>query len=92
MNEYTVLKGSAPTKGTSQASRKRLDDDDFLIDTEPVQHIEQVLSTTWHLPLHGQTEILLHSFGDSSSHCVVSERAEGEVTPKRLSEKLKPDW
>ena len=55
-------------------SRKRLDDDDFLIDAETVKHAEQILSTARHLPLHGQTEIFLHSFGDSTSHCVVSER------------------
>lgn len=62
-------------------SRERLDDDDFLVDTETVQHTEQVLPTPRHLPLHGQTEILLHSFGDPSRHCVVSTH---ENTDKQL--------
>lgn len=57
-----------------QVSGKRLDDDYFLINAETVKHSKQVFPTTRHLPLHGQTEILLHSFGDSSSHCVVSGR------------------
>lgn len=53
-------------------SRKGLDDDDFLVNAETVEHTEQVLPTARHLPLHGQTEIFLHSFGDPSSHCVMS--------------------
>lgn len=53
-------------------SRKGLDDDDFLVNAETVEHIEQVFPTTRHLSLHGQTEIFLHSFGDPSSHGVVS--------------------
>lgn len=69
--EYQQWKGS---KVIGQVSRKRLDDDDFLVDAETVKHTEQVLSTSRHLPLHGQTEIFFYTFGDSTSHCVVSEK------------------
>lgn len=61
-------------------SRERLDDDDFLVDAEAVKHAEQVLSTARHLPLHSQTEIFLHSFGDPTSHCVVSEETAAHTT------------
>lgn len=60
-------------------SRKRLDDDDFLVDAESVKHAQQVFPAARHLSLHGQTEIFLHSFGDSTGHRVVSEKIKGFV-------------
>lgn len=62
-----LIKSSVTTK----VSRQRLDDDNFLINTETMKHTEQVLPAARHLPLHGQTEIFFYSFRDSSSHCVV---------------------
>lgn len=55
-------------------SGKRLDDDDLLIDAETVKHAQQVLSTARHLSFHRQTEVFLHSFSDSTSHGVMSEK------------------
>lgn len=39
-----------------------------------MKHIQQVFTAAGHLPLHGQAEIFFHSFGDSTGHCVMSEK------------------
>lgn len=38
-----------------------------------MQDHHQVLTTAGDLALHGQAEVLLHTFGDASSDCVVPE-------------------
>lgn len=52
-------------------SGQSLEEQDLLINAEPVQHHHQVLATAGDLALHGQAEVFLHAFGDAPSDRVV---------------------
>ena len=56
-------------------SGQGLEQQDLLVDAEPVQHQHQALPTAGHLALHGQAEVLLHALGDAPGDRVVPGRA-----------------
>lgn len=58
-------------KGLS--SGQSLKQQDLLVNAEPVQHHHQILATAGDLALHGQTEVLFHTFSDASGDRVVPE-------------------
>lgn len=60
-------------------SGQRLQEQDLLINAEAMQHHHEVLTTAGDLALHGQAEVLLYTFGDASSDCVVPEVSERET-------------
>lgn len=66
-------------------SGQSLKEQDLLIDAEPVQYHHQVLPTTGHLALHGQTEVLFHALSDATSDCVVPEGSDRETDNTRVS-------
>ena len=66
-------------------SGQSLEQQDLLVDAEPVQHQHQVLPTAGHLALHGQAEVLLHALGDAPGDRVVPGAATGKQTDATVS-------
>ena len=78
----------APAAGRSGQG---LEQQDLLVDAEPVQHQHQALAAAGHLALHGQAEVLLHALGDAPGDRVVpSGAATGRQMDRRLAQPRGP--